>query len=82
MLRAQGGKPIPCVQLFITQNAQRNSSDEDAPKNTFINAPARFERNTRSAVGDHGARDYLAEHDHLLVECADLATGVDVDSRA
>ncbi|MFN8193230.1 MAG: nucleotidyltransferase family protein [Nocardioidaceae bacterium] len=36
----------------------------------------------RSAVGDHGARDYLAEHDHLLVECADLATGVDVDSRA
>lgn len=34
----------------------------------------------RTAAGDHGARDYLAVHEHLLVECADLATGVDVDS--
>ena len=32
--------------------------------------------------GDRGARDYLAAHDHLLVECADLATGRDVDSPA
>lgn len=32
------------------------------------------------AVGDQGARDYLAAHDHLLVECGDLATGRDVDT--
>ena len=31
------------------------------------------------AVGDRGARDYLAAHDTLLVECGDLATGVDLD---
>src|SRR5690349_10689191 len=31
------------------------------------------------AVGDRGARDYLAAHDPLLVECGDLATGVDLD---
>ncbi|MFT3872884.1 MAG: nucleotidyltransferase family protein [Nocardioides sp.] len=33
-----------------------------------------------SATGDRGARDYLATHEHQLVECGDLATGVDVDS--
>ncbi|GAA5112211.1 nucleotidyltransferase family protein [Alloalcanivorax gelatiniphagus] len=34
-----------------------------------------------TATGDRGARDYLAAHDAALVECGDLATGVDVDSR-
>lgn len=34
-----------------------------------------------TAAGDRGARDYLAAHDEVLVECGDLATGVDVDSR-
>lgn len=34
-----------------------------------------------TASGDRGARDYLATHDVTLVECGDLATGVDVDSR-
>ena len=33
------------------------------------------------ATGDRGARDYLAAHDTRLVECGDLATGADVDSR-
>lgn len=33
----------------------------------------------RQASGDRGARDYLAEHPHRLVECGDLATGEDVD---
>jgi CTP:molybdopterin cytidylyltransferase MocA len=34
------------------------------------------------ASGDRGARDYLAGHEHVLVECEDLATGRDVDSPA
>lgn len=36
-----------------------------------------------AAVGDRGARDYLAAHADqvVLVECGDLATGVDVDRR-
>ena len=33
------------------------------------------------ATGDRGARNYLASHDTRLVECGDLATGADVDSR-
>jgi nicotine blue oxidoreductase len=35
----------------------------------------------RTATGDRGARDYLAAHEVGLVECGDLATGADVDSR-
>ncbi|MDR7251845.1 nicotine blue oxidoreductase [Nocardioides sp. BE266] len=34
-----------------------------------------------TATGDRGARDYLAVHEVALVECGDLATGVDVDTR-
>ena len=33
-----------------------------------------------TAVGDQGARSYLAQHDVVVVECGDLATGRDVDS--
>jgi len=31
------------------------------------------------ATGDRGARDYLARHTVLDVDCSDLATGLDVD---
>ena len=34
-----------------------------------------------TATGDRGARDYLATHEVLLVECGDLASGDDVDAR-
>lgn len=32
------------------------------------------------ARGDQGARGLFATHEHALVECGDLATGVDVDT--
>ncbi len=35
-----------------------------------------------TASGDKGARDYLAAHDVIAVECGDLATGRDVDTPA
>lgn len=35
---------------------------------------------TASAEGDAGARRYLDEHGAALVECGDLASGVDVDT--
>lgn len=34
----------------------------------------------QTARGDVGARDYLAEHDAVSVECGDLATGRDRDT--
>jgi CTP:molybdopterin cytidylyltransferase MocA len=33
-----------------------------------------------SSTGDRGARDWLATHEHLRIECGDLATGHDVDT--
>ncbi len=33
------------------------------------------------STGDHGARDYLATHPVLAVECGDLAGGADVDRK-
>lgn len=30
--------------------------------------------------GDEGAREYLARHETMLVECGDLATGQDIDT--
>jgi CTP:molybdopterin cytidylyltransferase MocA len=35
-----------------------------------------------AASGDSGAKDYLADRGAELVECGDLASGEDVDSRA
>jgi CTP:molybdopterin cytidylyltransferase MocA len=35
-----------------------------------------------TATGDRGARDYLEAHEHVSVECGDLATGEDVDRPA
>lgn len=35
----------------------------------------------KAAVGDRGARSYLSTHAPALIECGDLATGVDVDRR-
>lgn len=34
-----------------------------------------------TAVGDQGAKPYLRSHDVRLVDCTDLASGTDVDSR-
>lgn len=33
-----------------------------------------------SAEGDRGAREYFRTHDHVSVECGDLATGHDTDT--
>jgi CTP:molybdopterin cytidylyltransferase MocA len=33
----------------------------------------------RDVAGDHGARDYLDQHEAVDVECSDLASGRDVD---
>jgi CTP:molybdopterin cytidylyltransferase MocA len=34
-----------------------------------------------SAQGDRGARDYLSAHDVTIVECGDIGSGNDIDTR-
>ena len=39
-----------------------------------------WEEVARTAVGEYGARDHFRSHPHELVECGDLATGLDADT--
>jgi molybdenum cofactor cytidylyltransferase/nicotine blue oxidoreductase len=39
-----------------------------------------WQRVIETAGGDRGARDYLSSRDTVVVECGDLASGVDVDT--
>ena len=49
------------------------------PGHPVLIGSAHFARVAEAATGDKGARDYLAGADVIRVECADLATGQDVD---
>ena len=61
--------------------ALARASYHGRPGHPVVLGRAHWAAVTGSATGDAGARDYLASHDTVLVECGDLATGVDVDSR-
>lgn len=50
------------------------------PGHPVVLGRAHWPGTVASAAGDRGARHYLAAHDVVDVECADLATGRDVDT--
>jgi nicotine blue oxidoreductase len=54
---------------------------DDVPGHPVLLGRDHWDGVVATAVGDRGARDYLAAHDVALVECGDLATGADVDRR-
>jgi len=62
--------------------ALARASYHGRPGHPVVLGRAHWQRVAGVATGDAGARDYLAEHDAVLVECGDLASGVDVDARA
>jgi nicotine blue oxidoreductase len=61
-------------------SALRRASYDGRPGHPVLLGRDHWAGVTASATGDRGARDYLAAHDHELVECGDLATGEDVDA--
>jgi CTP:molybdopterin cytidylyltransferase MocA len=61
-------------------SALRRASYDGRPGHPVLIGRDHWAGVTASATGDRGARDYLAAHDHELVECGDLATGEDVDA--
>ena len=61
--------------------ALARASYHGRPGHPVVLGRAHWAAVTGSASGDAGTRDYLARHDTVLVECGDLANGVDVDSR-
>lgn len=54
---------------------------DGVPGHPALIGRAHWEGVVAAARGDRGARDYYATHPHTLVECGDLATGRDVDTR-
>lgn len=59
----------------------RRASYRGAPGHPVVFGRDHWQSVIDSAVGDQGGRGYLARHHVELVECGDLATGLDVDSR-
>lgn len=57
------------------------ASYSGVPGHPVLLGRAHWEAIVAGARGDRGARDYLAANPPTLVECGDLATGRDVDTR-
>jgi CTP:molybdopterin cytidylyltransferase MocA len=64
-----------------TGETLRRASYDGRPGHPVLIGRDHWSGVARSAAGDRGARSYLAAHDVELVECADLASGRDVDHR-
>jgi CTP:molybdopterin cytidylyltransferase MocA len=61
--------------------ALARASYHGRPGHPVVLGRAHWPRIGAGISGDTGARDYLAAQDAALVECGDLATGLDVDTR-
>ena len=72
VLRAAGDGP----------DALARAAYDGAPGHPVVIGRAHWDGVLATLHGDRGARDYLAAHPHLLVECGDLATGRDADTPA
>lgn len=59
----------------------RRAAYDGRPGHPVVLGRAHWSAVAEAAEGDAGARAYLAAHGAELVECGDLATGVDVDRR-
>jgi molybdenum cofactor cytidylyltransferase/nicotine blue oxidoreductase len=81
---------LPDVNAEVVRRVLAAGSDPDAlaratydgrPGHPVVIGRAHWPGVFESLAGDAGARTYLASHPVQLVECGDLATGRDVDSR-
>ncbi len=73
--RVIGAAGVPCSDALV----QAVYSGE--PGHPVLIGVDHVERLAASLSGDRGARGYLAAHGALEVECGDLWSGADVDSR-
>src|SRR6266545_2373769 len=85
---------LPVDTPGVTVAAVRRLADLAAPdtlaRATYDGAPghpvvlgrSHWSGVIESATGDRGARDYLASHPVASVDCADIASGLDVDRPA
>lgn len=62
--------------------ASYGSGTNGAPGHPVLLGKEHWVAIAAAASGDRGARDYLAHHEVIDVDCSDLATGADVDALA
>jgi CTP:molybdopterin cytidylyltransferase MocA len=63
----------------VEESTLRRAAYGGVPGHPVLLGRAHWPGVVASATGDRGARSYLSTHPTTLVECADLATGRDVD---
>jgi CTP:molybdopterin cytidylyltransferase MocA len=73
--------PAVVRRVVESEDALARASYDGVPGHPVLLGREHWAPILASVTGDQGARDYLQQHDALLVECGDLATGVDVDRR-
>ena len=68
------------VTADVDSRAVSRASYDGVPGHPVLLGRAHWAGVAAVATGDRGARDYLAQHPAVLVECGDLASGRDVDT--
>lgn len=63
----------------LTPTTLARAAYDDRPGHPVLMGRDHWDAVADAAVGDRGARDYLATHAVDVVECGDLSTGADVD---
>lgn len=65
----------------LTSSVLARATFGGAPGHPVLIGSAHFDGLRASLAGDRGAREYLTAHVPELIECSDLATGLDRDER-
>jgi CTP:molybdopterin cytidylyltransferase MocA len=80
-LDADAVRRIASVPPGSARAALRQARYTDAPGHPVLIGRDHWKALRHSLTGDTGARQYLAAHGVEMVDCSDLGTGRDVDSR-
>jgi CTP:molybdopterin cytidylyltransferase MocA len=67
------------LAVGIDEDVLARATYDGRPGHPVLLGRAHWQPVLDSATGDEGARGDLASHDHVVVECGDLAAGADVD---
>jgi len=78
---------LPDVGPDVVSRVARSASPDTLARAVYADGPGHpvligrdhWDGVIQHAVGDRGARDYLAAHGVIDVDCSDLAAGLDVD---
>lgn len=74
-----GAEVVARLAGGVGSDSLRRASYDGVPGHPALLGRSHWQGVIEVATGDKGARPYFLAHDHELIECGDLATGVDRD---